>query len=81
MNLTTFRTLGRSGLIVSPIALGTMTFGNSQWGSLDEESESIFHAYVEAGGNFLDTTDVYAKGCSEELIGGYVCDRSLREQG
>lgn len=80
MNLTTFRTLGRSGLIVSPIALGTMTFGTPQWGAPDKVAESIFHAYVDAGGNFIDTADVYAKGRSEELIGGYVRDRSLRDQ-
>lgn len=80
MNLTAFRTLGRSGLIVSPLALGTMTFGTPRWGASDEVSESIFHAYVDAGGNFIDTADVYAKGRSEELIGGYIVDRSLRDQ-
>jgi aryl-alcohol dehydrogenase-like predicted oxidoreductase len=80
MNLTAFRTLGRSGLIVSPIALGTMTFGRPGWGAPDEVSEAIFHAYVDAGGNFIDTTDVYAKGRSEELIGGYIRDRNLRDQ-
>ncbi|MEH2301030.1 MAG: aldo/keto reductase [Nostoc sp.] len=80
MNLTAFRTLGRSGLIVSPIALGTMTFGTPRWGAPDEVAESIFHAYVDAGGNFIDTADVYSKGRSEELIGGYVRDRSLRDQ-
>lgn len=80
MNLTAFRTLGRSGLIVSPIALGTMTFGTPRWGAPDEIAESIFHTYVDAGGNFIDTADVYAKGRSEELIGGYVRDRSLRDQ-
>ena len=79
MNLTAFRTLGRSGLIVSPLALGTMTFGTARWGSPDEVSEAIFHAYIEAGGNFIDTADVYAKGCSEELIGGYVAERDLRD--
>ncbi|MEH2421749.1 MAG: aldo/keto reductase [Nostoc sp.] len=80
MNLTAFRTLGRSGLIVSPLALGTMTFGTPRWGAPDEVSESIFHTYVEAGGNFIDTADVYAKGRSEELIGSYIADRSLRDQ-
>jgi len=80
MGLTAFRTLGRSGLVVSPLALGTMTFGTPRWGSPDEVSESIFHAYVDAGGNFIDTADVYAKGRSEELIGGYVADRSLRDR-
>jgi len=80
MSLTAFRTLGRSGLVVSPLALGTMTFGTPRWGSPDEVSEAIFHAYVDAGGNFLDTADVYAKGRSEELIGGYIVDRGLRDQ-
>ncbi|MEH2410336.1 aldo/keto reductase [Nostoc sp.] len=80
MSLTAFRTLGRSGLIVSPLALGTMTFGTPRWGAPDEVSGSIFHTYVEAGGNFIDTADVYAKGRSEELIGSYIADRSLRDQ-
>ncbi|MEH2294864.1 aldo/keto reductase [Nostoc sp.] len=80
MSLTAFRTLGRSGLIVSPLALGTMTFGTPRWGAPDEVSASIFHTYVEAGGNFIDTADVYAKGRSEELIGSYIADRSLRDQ-
>ncbi len=80
MALNDFRTLGRSGLVVSPLCLGTMTFGTPRWGSPDEVSEAIFHAYVEAGGNFIDTADVYSKGRSEELIGGYVADRGLRDK-
>jgi aryl-alcohol dehydrogenase-like predicted oxidoreductase len=80
MSLTNYRTLGRSGLIVSPLALGTMTFGTQRWGSPDEVSESIFHTYVDAGGNFIDTADVYANGRSEELIGGYIADRNLRDR-
>jgi aryl-alcohol dehydrogenase-like predicted oxidoreductase len=80
MSLTAFRTLGHSGLIVSPLALGTMTFGTQHWGSSDEVSASIFNSYVDAGGNFIDTADVYANGRSEELIGGYIGDRSLRDQ-
>jgi aryl-alcohol dehydrogenase-like predicted oxidoreductase len=80
MSLTAYRTLGRSGLVVSPFALGTMTFGTQRWGSPDEVSESIFHAYVEAGGNFIDTADVYANGRSEELIGSYITDRNLRDR-
>ncbi len=80
MSLTAFRTLGRSGLVVSPLALGTMTFGTPRWGSPDEVSETIFHAYVDAGGNFIDTADVYAKGRSEDLVGGYIADRRLRDQ-
>lgn len=80
MNLTAFRTLGRSGLIVSPLALGTMTFGTPRWGSPDEVSASIFNAYVDAGGNFIDTADVYSSGRSEELLGGYIENRNLRDK-
>ena len=80
MTLTSFRTLGRSGLVVSPLALGTMTFGNASWGSSDDVSKDVFNAYVDAGGNFIDTADVYAKGRSEELVGGYVAARSLRDR-
>ena len=80
MSLTDFRTLGRSGLAVSPLALGTMTFGTPGWGSPDEASQAIFNAYVDAGGNFVDTADVYAKGRSEELVGSYLAERQLRDQ-
>ncbi len=80
MSLTDFRTLGRSGLVVSPLSLGTMTFGTARWGSADEVSQAIFDGYVEAGGNFIDTADVYAGGRSEELVGGYVADRGLRDK-
>jgi aryl-alcohol dehydrogenase-like predicted oxidoreductase len=79
MKLASLRTLGRSGLVVSPLALGTMTFGNASWGSADEVSKDIFNAYVEAGGNFIDTADVYGKGRSEALVGSYVAARSLRD--
>lgn len=80
MSLTAYRTLGRSGLIVSPFCLGTMTFGTPRWGSPDEGSTAIFNAYVDAGGNFVDTADVYAQGRSEELVGGMIADRGLRDQ-
>ena len=80
MTLTDFRTLGRSGLVVSPLALGTMTFGTPRWGSAADVSQAVFNAYVEAGGNFIDTADVYAGGKSEELLGGYLAERHLRDQ-
>lgn len=80
MDLRTLRTLGRSGLPVSPLALGTMTFGNPGWGSADAVSRAVFDAYVDAGGNFLDTADVYGGGRSEELVGGFIRDRGLRDQ-
>lgn len=80
MSLTDFRTLGRSGLVVSPLSLGTMTFGTARWGSADEVSQAIFDGYVEVGGNFIDTADVYAGGRSEELVGSYIADRNLRDK-
>ena len=80
MNVTSFRTLGRSGLVVSPLALGTMTFGTARWGSSDEVSESIFNTYIDAGGNFVDTANVYAGGRSEELVGQYIANRNLRDK-
>ncbi len=68
MTLTNYRTLGRSGLAVSPLALGTMTFGTARWGLDEAGSAAVFNAYVEAGGNFIDTADVYAGGRSEEML-------------
>jgi len=65
----TYRTLGRSGAVVSAQALGTMTFG----AEADEAtSHALIDAYVEAGGNFIDTADVYSAGVSEEIIGRWL---------
>ena len=80
MTLTNFRTLGRSGLVVSPLALGTMTFGTPGWGSPEAVSKAIFNEYIDAGGNFIDTADVYSGGRSEELVGQYMAERSLRDR-
>lgn len=80
MNLTSYRTLGRSGLVVSPMALGTMTFGTARWGADDDKASAIFNAYTEAGGNFIDTADVYAGGRSEEIVGACIAKRSLRDK-
>ena len=80
MSLKHYRALGRSGLIVSPAALGTMTFGRDGWGSADDVSGAVFDAYVEAGGNFVDTAEVYGSGRSEELVGQFVADRKLRDR-
>ena len=79
MKISDLRTLGRSGLLVSPLSLGTMTFGTPGWGTSDEVSQSIFNAYVDAGGNSIDTADVYAGGRSEELVGQYIAERRLRD--
>lgn len=80
MTLTDYRTLGRSGLVVSPLALGTMTFGTARWGLDEAGSAAVFNAYVEEGGNFVDTADVYAGGHSEEMLGSFIAERKLRDQ-
>jgi aryl-alcohol dehydrogenase-like predicted oxidoreductase len=65
--------LGRSGLRVSEVALGTMTFGDAWgWGADVNESRRIFEAFVEAGGNFVDTACNYTDGQSEEILGGLI---------
>jgi aryl-alcohol dehydrogenase (NADP+) len=64
-----YRTLGTSGIVVSAQALGTMTFG----AEADEEtSHSILDTFVEAGGTFVDTADVYSSGASESIIGRWL---------
>lgn len=80
MSLHNYRTLGRSGLAVSPFGLGTMTFGTSRWGSDRAGSRAVFDAYVAGGGNFIDTADVYASGGSEEMLGDFIAEGALREQ-
>ena len=80
MSLTDYRTLGRSGLAVSPLALGTMTFGTARWGMDEAASRAVFDAYVEAGGNFVDTADVYASGRSEEMLGGFIAGSAMRDR-
>ena len=80
MSLTDYRTLGRSGLVVSPLALGTMTFGVARWGMERAEAAAVLDAYVEAGGNLVDTADVYASGRGEEMLGGLIAERGLRDR-
>jgi aryl-alcohol dehydrogenase-like predicted oxidoreductase len=80
MNLQTYRPLGQSGLLVSPLALGTMTFGTARWGTDEAGSRAIFERYVELGGNLIDTADVYAGGRSEEMVGAFVAERGLRDR-
>lgn len=63
-----YRYLGRSGLKVSRICLGTMTFGEPNWGCEEKVSVEIIHEYLDAGGNFIDTADMYNQGVSEEHI-------------
>jgi aryl-alcohol dehydrogenase-like predicted oxidoreductase len=65
--------LGRSGLRVSKICLGTMTFGpGADWSRSEAESRAVFDAYAEAGGNFIDTANMYTGGESEKIVGRLV---------
>lgn len=79
MSLTAFRTLGRSGLVVSPLALGTMTFGPGAWNADDATAREIFDRYRAAGGNFIDTADIYSGGESERLVGRLMKDAGARD--
>lgn len=80
----TYRTLGSSGLSVFPLALGTMQFG---WTADEQTSFAILDAFVEGGGNLIDTADLYSNwvegnsgGVSEEIIGRWLKARGLRDQ-
>jgi aryl-alcohol dehydrogenase-like predicted oxidoreductase len=73
MPLDHYVTLGRSGLRVSPFCLGAMTFGEDLgWGSSVSESQSIMDRFIERGGNFIDTANLYTKGHSEKIIGDHI---------
>ena len=81
MQLSDYITLGRSGLRVSPLCLGTMTFGTEWgWGAEEDVSRSLFEHYIETGGNFIDTADGYTGGKSEELVGRFLAGRKLRDR-
>ncbi|MBC7280361.1 aldo/keto reductase [Hoeflea sp.] len=80
MQMTDDRPFGRSGLIVSPLALGTMTFGAGRWGTDKPTVRAIFDTYVEAGGNLIDTADVYSGGESESMLGSFLKDSGMRDR-
>jgi aryl-alcohol dehydrogenase-like predicted oxidoreductase len=68
-----FRLLGNSGLRVSEISLGAMTFGEDWgWGTAKDEARKIYEAYRTAGGNFIDTANVYTNGTSEQFVGEFI---------
>ncbi|HTI72828.1 MAG TPA: aldo/keto reductase [Candidatus Limnocylindria bacterium] len=68
-----YRLLGKSGLRVSELALGTMTFGEDWgWGANKDESRKMFDSFVAAGGNFIDTADGYTGGTSERMVGEFI---------
>ncbi|MEV6557835.1 aldo/keto reductase [Nocardia sp. NPDC051756] len=75
LTLDTYRLLGRSGLRVSPLSLGTMTFGADWgWGADKDEARKIFDTYLDRGGNFIDTASQYTNGTSEQLLGEFTAD-------
>jgi aryl-alcohol dehydrogenase-like predicted oxidoreductase len=83
-NIPKYRRLGRSGLFVSPIALGTMQFG---WSADESASHRILDAYVDQGGNLIDTADCYSAwapnnpgGVSEEVIGRWLAAQKNRDR-
>jgi len=67
-----YRFLGSSGLLVSRISLGTMTFGAPGWGCEEKEAHAILKSYLDQGGNFVDCADVYAGGKAEEIVGNFL---------
>ena len=68
-----YQLLGRSGLRVSDLCLGTMTFGDDWgWGAAKDEARKIYDAYRTAGGNFIDTANIYTNGSSEKLVGEFI---------
>jgi aryl-alcohol dehydrogenase-like predicted oxidoreductase len=70
-----YRLLGNSGLRVSEAALGTMTFGDDWgWGAAKDESRKVYDAFREAGGNFIDTANIYTNGTSESFLGDFMKD-------
>jgi len=68
-----YKLLGKSGLRVSELCLGTMTFGEEWgWGASKAESQKIYNAFVEAGGNFIDTANRYTEGTAEKFVGDFI---------
>ena len=80
-SVSTYSLLGRSGLRVSPLCLGAMTFGTEWgWGAPRDTVFALLDRYVAAGGNFVDTADLYTAGTSERLIGEWFSERGNRDR-
>ena len=80
-----YRKLGTTGLEISPLALGCMTYGepergNHPWSLPEEESRPLIRQAVEAGINFFDTANVYSNGSSEEIVGRALADFTSRDE-
>jgi len=74
-----YRYMGRTGLLVSRVCLGTMTFGAKDWGCDRKASMQLIDNYLNAGGNFIDTADIYAGSASEEIVGEALRDKKRDE--
>lgn len=78
-DLTNFKLLGQSGLRVSPLCLGTMTFGTEWgWGADKDVSRRMTDMYMDAGGNFIDTANLYTNGTSEKFVGEFIAEKRER---
>ena len=76
-----YKLLGKSGLRVSEMALGTMTFGEDWgWGASVKDSQAMLDAYLGRGGNFIDTANAYTKGHSEKILGDHVGRHRARRE-
>jgi aryl-alcohol dehydrogenase-like predicted oxidoreductase len=73
-----YRLMGSSGLRVSELALGAMTFGMQGWGVEKDESRRVYQGFREAGGNFIDTANIYSGGRSEEFLGEFMAGERER---
>ena len=81
LRLDSYRTLGRSGLRVSPLCLGAMTFGGD-WGFGGDPAtaHAMLDRYLGSGGNFIDTANIYTKGHAEAILGDYFAERGGRDR-
>ncbi|HET6504273.1 MAG TPA: aldo/keto reductase [Amycolatopsis sp.] len=84
MSLDQYYLLGRSGLRVSRLSLGTMNFGtagfHAPYGKTEEEARPVFRRYLDAGGNFVDTADFYTAGESETILGNLIAEAGVRDR-
>jgi aryl-alcohol dehydrogenase-like predicted oxidoreductase len=80
-DLREYYTLGNTGLRVSRLALGTMTFGTEWgWGADEGTARALFDRYLDRGGNFVDTADGYTNGTSERMVGRFIAERGARDR-
>ncbi|KZT16685.1 MULTISPECIES: aldo/keto reductase [Comamonadaceae] len=81
MQPTTYHLLGRTGLRVSRLSLGTMTFGTENgWGCDRETARAMFDTYLASGGNFIDSADIYTQGTAETWLGEFMSETGMRDR-